>query len=164
MRTATAQTYAATGTTTVSVSIAAEAGLVVNTATTTLGAGASVFANFTGSTSLTYKIRTSKSGGSGSITLQVTSDFSPSNGPSVASPPTAGDALSYTCTVSSPGTACSGPITSSTSSSTSVATFGTDAHSTASGNSATVAWTLTDDPVYKTASYSATVTFTVSAT
>ncbi len=155
--------FAATGTTTVSVSIGAEASLQVNTSTTTL-TSSGIFADYTGTTSLTYKIRTTQSTGSGTITLKVTTDFSPANGPSVASPPTGGDTLAYTCTVSAPGTACSGSQTSSTASSTSVATFGAGASSALAGNSASVAWTLKNDPAYKTGAYTATVTFTVSAT
>ena len=94
----------------------------------------------------------------------MTTDFSPAGGPSVASPPTAGDTLTYTCTVSAPGSACSGSQTASTTVATPVATFGADAHSAAAGNSASVDWTLTNDPVYKAGTYSATVTFTISAT
>src|SRR6266404_3615006 len=155
--------FAGTGTTTVSVTVGAEASLQVNTATTTLTNVGTIFNAYTGSTSLTYKMRTTKVGGSGTITLQVTSDFSPANGPSVATPPTAGDALSYTCTVAAPGTACVGSVTSSTASSTSVATIGANSHSANAGNSSSVAWSLTDDPAYETGSYNATVTFTISA-
>ena len=155
--------FAGTGTTSVSVTVAAEASIQVNTATTTLTNVGTIFAAYTGTTSLTYKMRTTKVGGSGTITLQVTSDFSPANGPSVTTPPTAGDALAYTCTVAAPGTACVGSVNSSTAAATSVATFGTDAHSAAAGNAGSVAWTLSDDPTYKTGAYSATVTFTVSA-
>lgn len=155
--------FGPTGTTTVSVSVGSEASLRVDTATTTLTAGGT-FANYTGTTNLTYKIRTSQSTGNGTITARVTTDFSPTGGPSVASPPTAGDQLAYTCTVSSPGTACSGSQTASTSADTSVATFGADATSAAAGNSGSVAWTLTNDPVYKTGTYTAVVTFTIAAT
>ena len=103
-----------TGTTSVSVTVAAEASLQVNTATTTLANVGTIFNAYTGTTNLSYKIRTTKTGGSGTVTLEVTSDFSPANGPSVATPPTAGDALTYTCTVSAPGTGCTGSLTSST--------------------------------------------------
>jgi hypothetical protein len=46
-----------------------------------------------------------------------------------------------------------------------VATFGADAHTATfpGGDTATTTWTLTNDPKYKTGSYSATVTFTISA-
>jgi hypothetical protein len=156
--------FAATGTTTLSVTVSAEAALQVTTSTTTLTATGTIFNPYTGTTNLTYKIRTTQSTGTGTVTLKVTSDFSPANGPSVTTPPSAGDALTYTCTVSAPGTACSGSITASTSASTSVATFGAGASSANAGNSASTAWSLTNDPTYKTGSYSATVTYTISAT
>jgi hypothetical protein len=155
--------FAATGTTTVSVTVSAEAALQVSTTTTTLAATGSIFNAYTGTTNLLYKIRTSQSTGTGTVTLKVTSDFSPTSGPSVGTPPSAGDALTYTCTVASPGTGCSGSQTASTSSSTSVATFGAGASSTSSGNSASTTWSLTNDPSYKAGSYSATVTYTISA-
>lgn len=163
----TSMAYAQLGTTAptgiLSVAVSAEAGLTVNTATTNLTSVGTNFSPYTGTTNLTYYIRTTKVGGSGSIVLQVTSDFSPANGPSVGSPPTVGDALTYTCTVSSPGTACSGTQTASTGSTTNVATFGANAHSTFAGNSASVAWSLTNDPLYETGTYTATVTYTISA-
>ncbi len=155
--------FAATGTTSVSVTVAAEAAIRIDTSTTTLTQGA-VFANFTGTTNFTYKVRTTAATGAATIQLQVTSDFAPGGGPSVASPPSAGDALTYTCTVSAPATACSGAQTSSTASVTGVATFGAGATSAVSGNSGSVAWTLTNDPRYATGAYAATVTFTISAT
>jgi hypothetical protein len=158
-----AQLGGTTGTTSMSLSVAAEAALTVNTGTTTLSSTGTNFSSYTGSTSLTYFIRTTPTSGSGSIVLQVTADFSPSGGPSVASPPTSGDALTYNCTVSSPGTACTGPLTAKTTGTTNVATFGADAHSAFAGNSASVSWTLTNDPLYKVGSYSATVTFTIHA-
>ncbi len=156
--------FAGTGTTTVSVNVAAEAALQVNTATTTLANVGTIFNAYTGTTNFSYKVRTTKTGGNGSITLQVTSDFSPANGPSVATPPTGGDAMTYTCTVAAPATACSGSLTSSTSAATNVAAFGANAHSANAGNTGSVAWSLTDDPTYQTGAYSATVTFTISAT
>jgi hypothetical protein len=157
--------FATTGTTTVSVAISPEAALQINTGTSTLTASGTNFnSNYTGTTSLTYKVRTTKVGGSGTISLKVTTDFGPAGGPSVATPPTAGDTLAYTCTVTSPGTGCSGSQTSSTTASTSVATFGTDAKSASAGNGGSVSWTLTNDPQYSTGTYTATVTFTISAT
>lgn len=153
-----------TGTTTVQVTVGAEASLTVASPTALTAVG-TVFNNYTGSTVVTYFVRTTQSTGSGTITLKVTTDFSPANGPSVTTPPTAGDALKYTCTATGPATACTGSQTASTSSTTSVATFGADAHTTtAGGSTATTSWTLTNDPVYKTGTYSATVTYTISAT
>ena len=158
-----AQLGATTGTTTVSVAVAAEAALTAITGTSTLASTGTNFSTYTGTTNLTYFIRTTPSTGSGSIVLKVTTDFAPTGGPSVGTPPTTGDALTYNCTVSTPGTACTGPLTASKSSTTSVATFGVDAHSTFAGNSASVSWSLTNDPLYKVGTYTATVTFTISA-
>jgi len=158
------QTFAASGTTTLSVNVAAEASISIGTSTTTLSSTPGLFADYTGTTNFTYKIRTTLSGGTGTVNVQITSDFACAGGPCVASPPSAGDALTYNCTVASPGTACSGPVTALTTGTTSVATFGADARSAKAGNSGSVAWTLTNDPAYKTGPYSATATFTISAT
>jgi hypothetical protein len=156
--------FAATWTTNLSVTVSAEAALQVTTSTTTLTAIGTIFNPYTGTTNLTYKIRTTQATGTGSVTLKVTSDFSPANGPSVATPPTAGDALTYTCTGAAPATACSGSQTASTTASTSVSTFGAGASSANAGNSASTVWSLTNDPLYHTGAYSATVTYTISAT
>jgi hypothetical protein len=45
-----------------------------------------------------------------------------------------------------------------------VSTFGAGASSSNAGNSASTVWSLTNDPVYHTGAYSATVTYTISAT
>jgi hypothetical protein len=149
-----------TGITTVSVTIGPQAGLNITNSSTPLALSGS---DFTGSTNLTYFVRTSATGGGGSITLKVTSDFSPTGGPSVAAPLSAGDALTYTCTVASPGTACTGTQTSSTTSQTNLATFAANVHSAATGSTASVNWSLYNDPAYKTGTYSSTITFTISA-
>jgi hypothetical protein len=104
-------------------------------------------------------------GGVGSVTLQITTDFSPAGGPSVAAPPDPADTLGYTCTVAAPGNPCGGSQTASTTAATGVATFGANARSVAAGTGGnSVAWTLTNDPQYETGSYSAVATFTISAT
>jgi hypothetical protein len=158
-----AATVTATGTTTLSLTVSNEASITITNGTTTLAATGTVFNPYTGTTAFTYKIRTSQTGGSGSIVLQVTTDFSGAGGPSVGTPPSTGDALTYTCTTAS-GTACSTATTASTTVQTSVATFGTDNHSVStSGDAGTVAWSLTNDPKYKTGTYTATATFTISA-
>jgi hypothetical protein len=157
--------FASTGTTTLSVNVATEAAIQINTSTTNLtNSGTNFNVDYTGTTSFTYKVRTTQSSGAGDITLRITSDFSPTGGPSVGTPPSGGDALTYTCVVSAPGTACTGSQTSSTSAQTNVAAFGADAHSVKAGNSGSVSWNLTNDPVYKTGPYNATATFTISST
>ncbi|HVN04042.1 MAG TPA: hypothetical protein VMT86_06460 [Bryobacteraceae bacterium] len=152
-------------TTTLAVVVGPEAALSVTTATTSLATTSSTFgSSYAGTTTLGYTIRTTKSSGTGTITVQITSDFNGAGGPSVANPPTAGDALTYTCSVSTPGTPCSGSQTAATKAATAVANFGAGASSSKSGNAASVAWSLTDDPIYATGTYSATATFTISAT
>jgi len=160
------------GTTTITVTVGAEAALNVNTSSTSLTSSGTNFTNYTGSTSLTYWVRTTLSGGSGSITLKVTTDFACTgtgcinSGPSVGNPPSPNDKLSYTCSLSGAGSACNGTVNSSTGSSTNVATFGANAHTAASypaGDTGTTSWTLTNDPKYQTGSYSAIVTYTISA-
>lgn len=152
-------------TTTLSVAVGPEAALTVTTGTTNLATAATNFSlPFTGTTNFLYFIRTSKSSGTGTITSVVTTDFSPAGGPSVVTAPTTGDALTYSCTVSTPATACTGPITASKAAATNVASFGAAASSTKAGNSGSVAWSLTDDPLYATGTYTATVTFAISAT
>jgi len=150
-------------TTTLNVTVGTEAAIVVGS-TSTFTAGSGSFANWTASTPFTYYIRTTTSGGSGNIQLKITSDFSPSGGPSVANSGSTGDTLTYTCSVQSPGSACSGTQTASTSTPTPVATFGAAATSAKGGNASnSVAWTLVNDPAYAQGSYVATATFTISA-
>lgn len=158
--------FAATGNTTLSVNVGAEGSLRIDTATTTLATTGAVFNDYTGATSFTYKIRTTTTTGSGTVTMQVTSDFSPAGGPSVASPPTAGDKLAYNCTIVTPGSGsnCASSVTASTTSAQTVASFGAGKNSASAGTSGnTINWTLTNDPAYHTGTYSATVTFTISA-
>jgi hypothetical protein len=157
-----ASTALAQATATATVTVGAEAGLTVS-ATPPLTKSGGPFGPFTGTTNLMYYVRTSQGSGSSSIVAKVTSDFSPINGPSAG----AGD-LKYTCAVSAPGsggtaTPCSGLIVASPGNPTAVASFGPDARSSITGNSASVQWTLNNSPSFKAGSYSATVTFTISA-
>jgi hypothetical protein len=156
--------FASTGTTTLSVTVGTEAAIRIDTASTALNTSGGNFGNpYTGTTNFTYKVRTTKAGGNGTITLKVTTDFTGAGGPSVTTPPTAGDLLTYTCTAASVGTACPSAVTASTSSATNVVSFGADAKSAIAGDAGSVVWSLTNDPAYATGSYNATVTFTVSA-
>ena len=153
--------FAATGTSTVSVTVAAAAAIQVNTATTTLsnGGGTTFATNFTGSTSLTFKLRSTKTTGTASITVQNT-EFA-GNGPKVAS-----TELTFTCTAAS-GTACSGTQNANTAAAVTVVSFavsGTGSHSANAGDAATVAWIVADKPSYETGTYTSTATFTISAT
>jgi hypothetical protein len=144
-----------TGSTTVTANVAADASITVSTPTV-LSAGAA-FGAFTGSTTVTFSIRTTKVGGSGSITLQA-AEFSTAGGPLVS----AGN-LTYSCSgTPSVGTRCGGPITASTSAPTAVlSSVGADAK--ANAQVINVDWTLANSPTYSTGSYSSTVTFTLSS-
>ena len=135
--------YGFAQTTTIGVTVGPEASLTVNTSPTLTAASA--FANYTGNTTFTYKIRTTKVGGVGTIVLQITTDFAGVGGPSVATPPTAGDTLTYNCTVAS-GTACTAGTLAKTTATTSVATFGANAHSSATGDAGTLAWSTPYPP------------------
>jgi hypothetical protein len=95
----------------------------------------------------------------------VASDFSPSGGPTAAS-----GALTYLCGGANLGTACSGTQTASTTTQTpvlsvpaSACTGGGGACSSQNPNSVSLTFTLIDSPVYSTGTYSANITFTISA-
>jgi hypothetical protein len=142
------------GTTTLSLTVGPEAALTVTATTPLTTAGGGLFADYTGSTTFIYKIRTALTGGNASITAAVTREFE-TGGPSVA----AGD-LKYTCAVVSPGNGCTGTMTAGTAP-TSVATFGANSRSAREGTESSVAWTLFNDPQVQTGNYSAQVTFTI---
>jgi hypothetical protein len=158
------------GTQTLSLTLAA-AGLLYNVpASVALTHTGTTFSAYTGAVSLQYRARTSSTGG-GTITAKATTDFTCAGGPCIATPPTAGDALTYTCTGATLGTNCTGTQTVSTTASTKVVTIPAGACTgagspcnNAATNTVTVTFTLTDDPKYKTGSYSATLTWTISAT
>ena len=153
--------FASTGTTTLSVTVGTEASIHIDTGSTTLATSGGNFGNpYTGTTNFTYKVRTMQTGGHGSITLRVSTDFG-TGGPSVGNPVN-GDLLTYTCTNSGVGTACPSAVTALTTD-TNVVSFGTDAKSKIAGDTGQVIWSLTNDPAYATGTYTATVTFTVSA-
>jgi len=155
----------AQNTTQVTVAVGAEASITITTGTTTLSLSGGPFSSFTGSTAFSYKIRTSESGGSGSLTVVFGSDLT-SGGNTIS----VGN-LTYTCTdvapasgTTLPATCGSSSTTASKSAATGVAGFGTAGHSADAGTSGnSVNWTLVNNPSYKTGSYSATATFTISA-
>ncbi|MBZ5624922.1 MAG: hypothetical protein LAQ69_40400 [Acidobacteriia bacterium] len=130
-----------------------------------LTASVTQFAPFSGTLAVSYRARTTPTG-SGTITVRVTSDFLPAGGPSAAAA-----ALSYTCGSASLGTPCSGTQTASTTVQTPVLTLpasactgGGGTCSAANPASLNLSLTLTDNPGYATGSYSAQLTFTISAT
>jgi hypothetical protein len=158
-----------TATQTLQAIIAPEGGLFAITSSVTFTKVGDIFNIYT-STAVTiqYRTRTTATTGSGIITIKATSDFLPAEGPSVGSPPTAGDALTYICSGQTLGTCVNGTV--STTSATNVVTTppssctgGGGACSSADPNTVNVTFALTNDPKYQTGSYSATVTWTISA-
>jgi len=134
-------------------------------ASLSLTAGATGFSPFSGTLAVSYRARSTPTGG-GTITVRVTSDFLPTGGPSAAAA-----ALTYTCGNASLGTPCSGTQTASTTAQTLVLTLPASACTGGGGScsasdpaSLNVNLSLTDNPSYDTGSYSAQLTFTISAT
>ncbi len=160
----------ATITQTLQANIVAQAGFSATSYSFTLAKTGNIFNTFAGSFQLLYRARTGNSAASAGITMKATSDFTPSGGPSIASPPSAGDALQYTCSGATQGTNCSGTQTVSTTASSRVITLpastctgGGPPCSSNDPNSVTLNFSLTNDPKYKSGNYAATLTFTISA-
>ena len=139
---------------TLGVTVGAEASFTTVDAATSLTHSGTNFASYTGTTNFTYKLRTTTSGGTGSITVALTTFAT--NGPLLAD-------LSFACTDAvTLGTPCSSTVSST--SAQNVISFGADKHSADAGNAGTTVWTLVDQPTTKTGSYTSTATFTISST
>jgi len=128
------------------------------------------FNSYTGTLRIQYRGRTTQATGTGTITVQATADFAPAGGPSIATPPNTSDVLTYTCSSATLGTPCSGQQKVSTNASTNVVTLsasqctgGGGPCSSTDPDTVDLMFTLSDDPQYKVGSYSATLTFTISA-
>jgi hypothetical protein len=144
----------------------APVGKVSAPASVTLTPTGTVFSPYGGSLTLLYRVRSTPGGTGGNITVQATGDFSPPGGPTVPS-----GGLSYTCSAATLGTACAGSQVVSLSGQSNVATIppsactgGGGACSVADPNSVKLDFLLQNNPGYRTGSYSATVTFTISST
>jgi hypothetical protein len=157
---------AATGTTTQTLSAQINAlGKVSVPGSLALTSAGTTFVSYSGNLIVSYRARTTAATGSGSLSMRATADFSPAGGPSIA-----GGQLTYTCSAASLGVACSGTQTASTASQTSVVTLGASlctggggSCSSANPNTVQSTFTLSNNPAYKTGTYSATLTFTISA-
>jgi hypothetical protein len=153
----------ATGTQSLSVNIGALGKLAVVQSSVNLTHSGTIFANFAGSVTVQYEVRTTISSGSSFLTVQAASDFSPATGPRIAN-----SDLTYTCAGATLGTACSGTQAVSASTQTNVVTVGGGACTGsgcagASPNSLTVNLNLVDSPTFKTGSYSTNLTFSISS-
>jgi hypothetical protein len=151
-----------------SLTVANEANISID-ATTNFNTPNTTFTDYTATTNYHYQVRTTKVSGSGfiSVAISVANDFGP-GGPS-ANSPAAGDSLKITSSTASVGTTAV-PANQINATAQNIVTFGTDAHAGSpgpvgsKGATGSVAWNLTNDPAYVTGSYTATATFTVSAT
>jgi len=119
------------------------------------------FGALSGSLTVSYWARASQGGG-GSITVQANSDFSPSGGPSVGN-------VSFTCSGATLGAGCSGSHSLATSTQTSLVslpsgscTGGGGVCSTQDPNSVLLNFSVPSKPQYKTGTYSAQITLTIS--
>ncbi len=147
-------------TSSLSVTVGAVASIVINSARTTFSTPATPFASFLGTTNFTYKIRTGNTSGTGSIVVALSGPLTGTSSDTIAL-----SNLSYVCTDVAPasGTACSSGVTASTTA-TNVASFGANNHSADGGTPGnSLAWTLVNNPSYVADTYSATATFTISA-
>lgn len=133
-------------------------------ASLTLTATGTTFQSYSGGVTVTFRVRTTPAG-SGSITMQATGDFSPAGGPRIAS-----GNLTYTCGTATLGSACTGTQTASTTSQTSVTTFPGSACTGGGGscsgsdpNTVQVNLFLVNSPIFQTGTYSASLTFSISA-
>jgi hypothetical protein len=118
-------------------------------------------ATLSGTWTVSYWARTSDGGG-GSLTVQAGSEFSPAGGPSASS-------VTYLCSGATLGTGCSGIQSLSTSTQSPVVslpggicTGGGTVCSTQEPNTVLLTLSAPDKPQYKTGTYSALITFTIS--
>ena len=119
------------------------------------------FGDFAGSLLVSYWARTSD-GGSSAITIQASSEFSPAGGPTAAS-------VTYGCSGATLGTNCSGFHALSTTVQTPVVslptgtcTGGGGACSSQDPNTVLLQFAMPSRPQYKTGTYSAQITMTIS--
>ena len=154
---------AGTATTTQSLSITMNAaGKLSAPASVALVSSGAAFSSKTGTGLVNYKVRTGPSG-SGSLVVQA-AEFSPTTGPTISS-----GALTYSCAAATVGTACSGSQTLSTTAQRNVVTIPANACtgggspcSSSTPASVSLGFTVSDNPTFKTGSYSSTLTFTIS--
>jgi hypothetical protein len=117
--------------------------------------------SLTGSLTVSYWARTSATTGS-SITVQAGSDFAPAGGPSI-------EGVNYLCSGATLGAGCSGVHTLSTSTQSPLValpgeacTGGGGSCSTQDPNTVLLIFSVSNKPQYKTGTYSALITFTIS--
>lgn len=160
----------ATTTQTLQANISPEGAFSTSSYNFSLAKTGTIFTGFSGVVTVLYRARTGSSVSTAGITLKASADFAPAGGPSISTPPSTGDTFSYTCSTPTLGIGCSGTQAVSTTSARPVVTFPASACTGAGApcnnadpNSVTLNFSLTDDPKYKTGSYTTTLQFTISS-
>lgn len=140
------------------VNVVDEAWIQVNTTPTNLTTSINNnFQSYTGTTNISYKMRTTVGTGGGTITVAV-ADFVGAAGHSGPLP------ANLTFQGTDPAPAASAPAGVGNNAAQTVFTYGPDFHSANGGNLADIAWTLQNLPSYQTDVYTAHATFTISTT
>jgi hypothetical protein len=123
------------------------------------------FGSSTGPLPVTYRMRTAAQGGSSTITLQASGEFTPAGGPTLA-----GSALQYVCGAASLGTACSGAQVVKAAAQTpvvqapaGVCTGGGSPCSATDPASLQIQFTLENDPGFVTGVYTVQLVLTISS-
>ncbi len=119
-----------------------------------------VFNNYTLNLPFTYKIRTKKVGGSGSLTASFAADFA--GAASGVGPKMATD-LTYSSSTGLSGVTAQSNKATSVGASLPVFTFITNQHSADGGTAGSIDWVLLNKPSFETDVYSTTVVLTISA-
>lgn len=135
-------------------------------ATTNLARGAAAWSDYTGTLTFTFRVRTSTGGTGGTITLKGTSDFV-----GAASPKLANGDLSYVCATSI-GTCTDGVVPGPAASAQTLVTIPPGActgpspcaFNSPDPNSVSLNLSLVNRPQFRTGTYTATLTFTISVT
>lgn len=149
----------ANATTTVSITVAADAKISVCGATTTLST-AGAFADYLGSCVVTYSLRTTKVGGSGSITLAATTNWAAGAGG--AGPVIGTDAFSFTTTANTgPGTSNNGSINAVLANQNVITAIGANAH--ANNASFSSNFDLVNSPTWETDTYTVPIRYTITS-
>jgi hypothetical protein len=168
------QMFGASATATPTLSVTVQAAATLTTPNVTfVSSGATDFtATFTGTSVLTFGIRTNAAGGTGTLTVQGTSDFVGAN--AGAGPSLDNKDMSYDCAAadltggsgSLTGTLayCGGAVQKTKLASATPVLSGIGAKSKATGKTLSVHYTIPDSSAFDADTYTGTVTYTVSAT
>lgn len=151
-----------TASTVLQVNVQAEASISIPAGSYAFVQTGTGFNNYTLTMPFTFRLRTSRTGGSGSVVATFASDFvgaAGGTGPSIA----AGH-LTYTSSSSGVGTGQSAPVTAVLGGTgTNVLAFGANNRSSATGDSGQISWILANLPQFETDTYTTTLVLTISA-